>query len=719
MGSAASREAPPNHRRARSTPSPSSPIVIQSNGSSTSRSSSQTFRSRRLSSISSSLSRHLRRKSLLNRFRHSSSSQTINQDQEEDRHFTNPFHHQLASLSNNILHNSHSSHPSATSHVYHDESSIQESHSSLQLSDLLHHSDSSLAINSVITNSDRYSIDERDESESVSSVRRNQNFRNDNFRANGHVPPSTREDLIAEQFENIARNLDESLIVQFQTLSNLLQSVTISTLRRLINNFPSDHNEENATGLFDISDYQGTRIDRSSLDENDLSQDRTFSEFMSGLSHENLLHRELGTQILNNQNLSFFRAYRFNNERISLLGMVPVLIVGVVNLNEVHYDHSTTTSNRGSSVHTTPSVANSIVNSSTSSTHETTVGRQRRSSNTRPATNNNQDTDSEEFDDISIISSPSSTGATNDTTTTNNSYSTSGATTSSSTLPDPVNSSYRSWIIIVMTHQYPASDPVLNSISAFIDLLSNYVANGRNGSPNQGDVPNNLDELRGPISRFFPDSPPHLTKKELETKFNEFLFTFTSDASKCDIEPLNLDKTTESPTAFSSSEQQYDTTDGSNTVSISESSSNYSEFISAPQASSWTATTTPPSHHRRLSVTATPPPTAIPTKNNSPSLRPQQISDSTTEKLPYHIFEVGDRCPICLLDYQEEDAGRSLLCTHKFHRECIDEWLLNENTCPICRGKGLPFSAVNSFPGSGSGIAGEATTAGIRIGTRS
>ncbi|GME95768.1 unnamed protein product [Ambrosiozyma monospora] len=396
--------------------------------------------------------------------------------------------------------------------------------------------------------------------------------------------------------------------------------------------------------------------------------------------------------------------------------MVPVLIVGVVNLNEVHHDLSTTTSNQGS-VHTTPSVANSIINSTASSTHTTTTSHQRRGSNTRLSTVNNHDTDSEEFDDLSIVSSPSSTGATNDTTTTNNSYSTSGATTSSSTSPESANNSYRSWIIIVMTHQYPASDPVLNSISAFIDVLSNYVAGGRNGSPNQGDGPNNFNDLRAPLSRFFSDSPPHLTKKELQTKFNEFLFTFTTDASKCDIEPLNLDKTTETTettTAPPSSEQLHGNTDESTTVPISESSSNYSEFISAPQGSSWPGTTAPstPSHHRHLSVTATPPPTAIPTKNNSPSLRPQQLSDSTPEKLPYHLFEVGDRCPICLLDYEEEDTGRSLLCTHKFHRECIDEWLLNENNCPICRAKGLPSSAVNS-PG------GEATTAGISIGTRS
>ncbi|KAI8576764.1 hypothetical protein K450DRAFT_255487 [Umbelopsis ramanniana AG] len=47
-----------------------------------------------------------------------------------------------------------------------------------------------------------------------------------------------------------------------------------------------------------------------------------------------------------------------------------------------------------------------------------------------------------------------------------------------------------------------------------------------------------------------------------------------------------------------------------------------------------------------------------------------------------------DLCPICLDQYEDGDSKiRVLPCTHYFHQECIDSWLLRENTttnCPCC-----------------------------------
>lgn len=40
-------------------------------------------------------------------------------------------------------------------------------------------------------------------------------------------------------------------------------------------------------------------------------------------------------------------------------------------------------------------------------------------------------------------------------------------------------------------------------------------------------------------------------------------------------------------------------------------------------------------------------------------------------------------CSICLLKLKKNE--KSLNCNHMFHTKCIDEWISNNNTCPLCR----------------------------------
>ncbi|XP_044488304.1 RING-H2 finger protein ATL47-like [Mangifera indica] len=43
-------------------------------------------------------------------------------------------------------------------------------------------------------------------------------------------------------------------------------------------------------------------------------------------------------------------------------------------------------------------------------------------------------------------------------------------------------------------------------------------------------------------------------------------------------------------------------------------------------------------------------------------------------------------CPVCLCEFSEEDKLRLLpMCSHAFHIDCIDTWLLSNSTCPLCR----------------------------------
>jgi hypothetical protein len=46
-----------------------------------------------------------------------------------------------------------------------------------------------------------------------------------------------------------------------------------------------------------------------------------------------------------------------------------------------------------------------------------------------------------------------------------------------------------------------------------------------------------------------------------------------------------------------------------------------------------------------------------------------------------------EQCAICLSDFTEQDEIVPLPCDekHYFHPSCIQGWLRNNNTCPLCK----------------------------------
>lgn len=53
-------------------------------------------------------------------------------------------------------------------------------------------------------------------------------------------------------------------------------------------------------------------------------------------------------------------------------------------------------------------------------------------------------------------------------------------------------------------------------------------------------------------------------------------------------------------------------------------------------------------------------------------------------------------CAVCLCEFEPEDKLRLLpKCSHAFHMDCIDTWLLSHSTCPLCRGSLLPDFSPN------------------------
>ena len=68
-------------------------------------------------------------------------------------------------------------------------------------------------------------------------------------------------------------------------------------------------------------------------------------------------------------------------------------------------------------------------------------------------------------------------------------------------------------------------------------------------------------------------------------------------------------------------------------------------------------------------------------------------------RLKYKISTIGTDCKIkratrtylaisfsvCLDVYKIGEAMRILPCSHRFHKACIDQWLLDKRTCPMCK----------------------------------
>lgn len=69
------------------------------------------------------------------------------------------------------------------------------------------------------------------------------------------------------------------------------------------------------------------------------------------------------------------------------------------------------------------------------------------------------------------------------------------------------------------------------------------------------------------------------------------------------------------------------------------------------------------------------------------------VDQSFIDTLPVFFYKaiIGLKnpfdCAVCLCEFEPEDKLRLLpKCSHAFHMECIDTWLLSHSTCPLCRG---------------------------------
>lgn len=69
-------------------------------------------------------------------------------------------------------------------------------------------------------------------------------------------------------------------------------------------------------------------------------------------------------------------------------------------------------------------------------------------------------------------------------------------------------------------------------------------------------------------------------------------------------------------------------------------------------------------------------------------LEPVLVAGFPTRKFGDRVGSPGrdTQCTICLAEYREKDVLRVLpYCGHGFHDTCIDIWLRQHSTCPVCR----------------------------------
>jgi len=74
-------------------------------------------------------------------------------------------------------------------------------------------------------------------------------------------------------------------------------------------------------------------------------------------------------------------------------------------------------------------------------------------------------------------------------------------------------------------------------------------------------------------------------------------------------------------------------------------------------------------------------------------LTEEELDSIPTEKVCTHDQERLDEekaCSVCLEDLLEDEVVRRLRCDHIFHIPCVDNWLRENKTCPVCKVEVVP-----------------------------
>ncbi|KAF7646658.1 hypothetical protein LDENG_00184100 [Lucifuga dentata] len=76
------------------------------------------------------------------------------------------------------------------------------------------------------------------------------------------------------------------------------------------------------------------------------------------------------------------------------------------------------------------------------------------------------------------------------------------------------------------------------------------------------------------------------------------------------------------------------------------------------------------------------------------------LSRREIQRFPTKTFQSSQsagntQCQICFCDYTDGEKLRILPCFHDYHVQCIDRWLKENTTCPICRANMADSSSLD------------------------
>lgn len=74
--------------------------------------------------------------------------------------------------------------------------------------------------------------------------------------------------------------------------------------------------------------------------------------------------------------------------------------------------------------------------------------------------------------------------------------------------------------------------------------------------------------------------------------------------------------------------------------------------------------------------------------NDDDDDQPRGLTKEQIDNLSMRNFGESDAlktCSVCITEYAEGNKLRKLPCSHEYHVHCIDRWLSENSTCPICR----------------------------------
>jgi len=65
------------------------------------------------------------------------------------------------------------------------------------------------------------------------------------------------------------------------------------------------------------------------------------------------------------------------------------------------------------------------------------------------------------------------------------------------------------------------------------------------------------------------------------------------------------------------------------------------------------------------------------------------MTEKEMEQFPINVHQKDsdgcETCSVCITEVESGETIRKLTCGHKFHKDCVDTWLNQNITCPVCK----------------------------------